>query len=149
MPIPLCEVVLTDQTLSPPPPAFTAEAGGVVDFWGVVRGAEGGEPITAIRYEAFREMAQHQLERLATCALNRFAVSEVRLHHRLGSVPVAEPSLFLRVSARHRAPAFEAAQWIVAELKVAVPIWKHPVGANGREVLPVDLPALIMTGTAR
>ena len=70
------------------------------------------------------------------------------LHHRTGIVPVAEPSLFLRVSARHRGPAFDAAQWIVTELKVAVPIWKHPLGEAGCEVPSVDLPTL-MTGAAR
>ena len=145
---PLCEIVLTDQPLHPPAPTFSAEAGGVVDFWGVVRGAEGAAPIAAIRYEAFPEMAKHQLERLARHALDRFAVLAVLLHHRTGAVPVAEPSLFLRVSAKHRGPAFEAAQWIVAELKVAVPIWKHPLGAAGHEVPSADLPTL-MTGAAR
>ena len=144
---PRCEIVLTDRPLAPPPPVFTAEAGGVVDFWGVVRGAEGGGPISAIRYEAFPEMARHQLEQLARRAMGKFSVHSVRLHHRLGVVPVAEPSLFLRVSARHRGPAFEAAQWIVAELKVAVPIWKHPLDPDGCEVPSADLPAL--TGAAR
>ncbi len=149
MPNPLCEIVLTDQPLAPLPPAFTDAAGGVVDFWGVVRGAEGGEPIAAIRYEAHPTMARHQLERLARRALDKFAVHALWLHHRVGAVPVAEPSLFLRVSARHRGPAFEAAQWIVAELKVAVPIWKHPLGVDGQEVPPADLPALLTTGAAR
>ena len=144
---PRCAIVLTDRPLAPPPPAFTAEAGGVMDFWGVVRGSEGGEPIAAIRYEAFPEMARHQLERLARRALEKFAVQSIRLHHRVGVVPVAEASLFLRVSARHRGPAFEAARWIVAELKVAVPIWKHPLGADGREVPSAD--PLALTGVAR
>ena len=119
----------------------------MVDFWGVVRGSEGGEPIAAIRYEAFPEMARHQLEQLAHRALEKFTVQSIRLHHRVGVVPVAEPSLFLRVDARHRGPAFEAAQWIVAELKVAVPIWKHPLGADGREIPSADPPA--STGVAR
>lgn len=138
---PLCEIVLTDQPLISPPPTFEPGSGGLVDFWGVVRGSEGGESIAGIRYEAFPEMARHQLERLARRALGKFPVHSVLLHHRLGVVPVAEPSLFLRVSARHRGPAFEAAQWIVVELKAVVPIWKHPLGVGGGEVPSADLPA--------
>lgn len=147
MPTSPCEIVLTDRPLAPSPPRFSAASGGVVDFWGVVRGAEGLEPIAAIRYEAFPEMARHQLERLVRRALDKFSVDDVLLHHRLGIVPVAEASLFLRVGARHRGPAFAAAQWIVAELKVAVPIWKRPLDAAGREVPSADLPAL--TAAAR
>lgn len=143
----LCEIALTEQPLSPPLPAFSGEAGGVVDFWGVVREAEGDAPIAAIRYEAHPRMARHQLERLGRRALDKFSVHAVLLHHRIGTVPVAEASLFLRVTARHRGPAFEAAQWIVAELKVAVPIWKHPLGVDGREIPSADLPAL--TAAAR
>ena len=143
MPTSPCEIVLTDCPLAPSPPRFSADSGGVVDFWGVVRGAEGTESIVAIRYEAFPEMARHQLERLAQRALEKFVVNDVLLHHRLGIVLVAEASLFLRVGARHREPAFAAAQWIVAELKVAVPIWKHPLGADGREVPSLELPALM------
>ena len=147
MPTSPCEIILTDRPLAPSPPGLSAASGAVVDFWGVVRGAEGKESIVAIRYEAFPAMARHQLERLAQRALERFAVNNVLLHHRLGIVPVAEASLFLRVAAKHRGPAFAAAQWIVAELKVAVPIWKHPLDADGREVPSVDLPAL--TAVAR
>lgn len=143
-----CEIVLTGESLVPPPPRFTPESGGVVDFWGVVRGEEGAEPIAAIRYEAFPEMARHQLERLARRALDRFPVHGILLHHRVGVVPVAEPSLFLRVSACHRGPAFAAATWLVAELKVAVPIWKHPLGADGREVPSADfLPPTVAATT--
>ncbi len=147
MPTSPCEIVLTDHPLAPSPPGLSADSGGVVDFWGVVRGVEGANPIAAIRYEAFSEMAQHQLEQLARCALDKFSVDNVLLHHRLGVVPVAEASMFLRVGARHRGPAFAAAQWIIAELKVAVPIWKHPLDADGHEVPSVDLPAL--TAAAR
>jgi molybdopterin synthase catalytic subunit len=72
-------------------------------------------------------MARHQLEILAGEACERFAIFQLVLHHRIGFVPVAEPSLFLRVSSGHRGTAFEAAQWLIQQLKARVPIWKHPV----------------------
>jgi len=33
----------------------------------------------------------------------------------------------VRVSARHRRAAFEGNSQIIERLKIAVPIWKHPV----------------------
>ena len=121
------EILLTDQPLAPPPLRFADDAGGVVEFYGVVRGREGNSPITAIRYEAFPDMARHQLVNLALEATNRFPILGLILQHRIGLVPVAEPSLFLRVTSAHRGPAFEAAEWLIVELKRRVPIWKHPV----------------------
>jgi len=53
-------------------------------------------------------------------------LKKVVAHHRIGFVPTGEPSLFLQVSAQHRAAAFEASKWIVDELKKKVPIWKRP-----------------------
>jgi molybdopterin synthase catalytic subunit len=108
------------------PPDFSGDAGAVVDFYGVVRELEGEMQITGIDYEAHGEMARHQLELIANEAGRRFPIQHLTLHHRVGFVPAAEPSLFLRVSAERRKAAFEAAQWLIDELKARVPIWKHP-----------------------
>ncbi len=43
----------------------SANAGAVIDFWGVVRGSEDGREIHGIEYETHREMAEHQLKRIA------------------------------------------------------------------------------------
>jgi molybdopterin synthase catalytic subunit len=71
-------------------------------------------------------MARHQLELIAEAAIERFKLSLVRLHHRIGFVRAGEASLLLNVASAHRGPAFEAATWIVSELKQKVPIWKSP-----------------------
>ena len=133
------EILLTDRALVPPPLRFAADAGSVVEFYGVVRGQEGVEPIAAIRYEAFPEMAHHQLAKLAEEAVDQFPILGLVLHHRIGVVPVAEPSLFLRVTSAHRHPAFEAAEWLIVELKRRVPIWKHPVGSDGTNIATQSL----------
>ena len=129
------EILLTDQPLARPALHFSEAAGGVVEFYGVVRGKEGAAPITGIRYEAHWDMARHQLEKLAAEAADRFPLLGLTLHHRVGWVPVAEPSLFLRVSSAHRGPAFEAAEWLIIQLKLRVPIWKHPADCNGTNLV--------------
>lgn len=130
------DIVICRTPLAPPAPVFSDTAGGVIDFWGVVRGREGDGTIAGIDYEAHESMARHQLELIAHEAGERFPILGLILHHRIGFVPAAEPSLFLRVSAGHRGPAFEAARWVIEQLKLRVPIWKHPLDAATATELP-------------
>ncbi len=127
------EIVIAETPLAPPPPPFSDGSGAVVDFYGVVRGREAEDAIDGIFYESHPEMARHQLSLLGRDAAERFPLHGLLIHHRVGRVPAAEPSLFLRVSAAHRGPAFEAAQWIITRLKEVVPIWKRPLPAPADE----------------
>jgi molybdopterin synthase catalytic subunit len=127
---PVCEVLVTDAQLRAPPIDVHPRAGAAVEFWGIVRGSEDGREIDGIKYEAHRKMAEHQLKGIATQAVEKFALTLVVIHHRIGFIPVGEPSLFVRVSSLHRKEGFLASQWIVDELKKKVPIWKRPAFAN-------------------
>jgi molybdopterin synthase catalytic subunit len=131
---PACEVLLTRAPLKAPQDdvdpstslGTSVAAGAVVDFWGVVRGSEGGREIEGIEYEAHQEMAEHQLRRIAQQAIGKFPLRLIIIHHRVGFIAVGKSSLFLRVASPHRREAFQASQWIVDELKKKVPIWKRP-----------------------
>lgn len=106
---------------------MSAGMGAVLHFLGVVRQSEAGEPIRAIEYEAFRDMAEHQFHRLFDELERRWPLESVRLVHRVGVVNVNEPSLWVEVIAPHRGEAFAACQWLIDELKRVVPIWKKPL----------------------
>ena len=121
----VCKVLLTNAALRLPE-NDSLGSGAVVDFSGIVRGVEDGREIDGIEYEAHREMAEHQLRRIAEQATENFRLRVVLIHHRIGFIAVGEPSLFLRVASLHREEAFRASQWIVNELKRKVPIWKRP-----------------------
>ena len=101
--------------------------GAVVCFLGVVRSNEGDETITAIEYEAFEPMARHQFELLFDALRHRWPVESVRVVHRIGTVPVNEPSLWVEVIAPHRSEAFDACQFLIDRMKQKVPIWKKPI----------------------
>jgi molybdopterin synthase catalytic subunit len=122
----VCEVLLTTALLKAPENDGDAAAGAVVDFWGVVRGVEDGRDIEGIEYEAHRDMAEHQLRRIAEQAMEKFPLKLIIIHHRIGFIGVGQSSLFVRVASQHRAEAFRASQWVVDELKKKVPIWKRP-----------------------
>ena len=127
MAISVCEVSLTEAPLDLPEAQFDSGAGAIVVFWGAVRASEDGREITGIDYEAHRAMAEHQMRIVAQNAAEKFEVREIVIRHRIGFVPVAQPSVLVRVASGHRGAGFAASQWIMDELKRVVPIWKHPV----------------------
>jgi molybdopterin synthase catalytic subunit len=121
----VCEISVTQAPLLVQG-SDIAGAGAVIDFWGIVRPIEDGREIDGIDYDAHREMAEHQLKRIAEQAVEQFGLKFVIVHHRIGFIAVGEASLFLRVASSHRSEGFRASQWIVDELKKKVPIWKRP-----------------------
>ena len=123
---PVCEVLVTEAPLKARPIDTDLAAGAAVEFWGIVRGSEDEREIDGIEYEAHREMAEHQLKRIAQQALGKFGIKLIIVHHRIGFIAAGEPSLFVRVATPHRREGFRASQWIVDELKKKVPIWKRP-----------------------
>jgi len=46
------------------------------------------------------------------------------LHHRLGPVPVGEPSIIVAVSSPHRKQAIAACEMILEQVKQTAQIWK-------------------------
>lgn len=124
------ELLITDQPINPSEAAVgevDSDVGGVAVFWGVVRNVEDGKRIRALEYTAYREMAEHQLREVLAATRKKWPVKRVRIVHRLGTIPVGEASLLVRVEAAHRGEAFAAAQFIIDELKQKVPIWKKAV----------------------
>ena len=96
-------------------------AGAVVTFQGVTREVE------QLEYEAYEEMAAERLREIALAAAARHAVCRVAVEHRVGVVPLGEPSVVVAVSAPHRAEAFVAAREIIDAVKEQAPIWKREV----------------------
>ena len=101
--------------------------GAVIYFLGVVRAREGATSITALDYETFEKMATHQFALIFDQVERRWPIESVRLVHRIATVAVNEPSLWVEVAAPHRAEAFAACQFVIDEMKKVVPIWKRPV----------------------
>jgi molybdopterin synthase catalytic subunit len=108
-----------------------AEDGAVVVFDGIVRNNTRGRATRYLEYEAYEDMALTQMGQLAATALEKFAVRDVALIHRLGHLEVGETSVLIVVAAAHRAAAFDACRWLIDTLKREVPIWKKEIFADG------------------
>ena len=102
----------------------TDSCGAEVEFYGVVRAEEGGNQIEALRYEAYQPMAEQEMERLLRELESQFPCEGIEVIHRIGSIPVGEAAIRVRVLARHRAEAFGLMTSFMDRLKQDVPIWK-------------------------
>jgi molybdopterin synthase catalytic subunit len=97
-------------------------AGAVVTFLGVTR------EVTELEYEAYKEMAERQIAEIVAGAIERHGLCAVAAEHRVGTVPLSEPSVAIAVSAPHRDAAFAGAREVIDEIKAHVPIWKKEDG---------------------
>lgn len=121
--------------------------GAVCVFDGIVRDNTRGRQTLYLDYEAYREMALEQMERLGAEAVERFGVRDVAVVHRLGRLMVGETSVLIVVASAHRAAAFDACRWLIDSLKKTVPIWKKETFADGAvwaagEPFPEDISLL-------
>ncbi len=107
--------------------------GGVVVFDGVTRYEEHPEHggLVRLEYEAYGDMAAAEMRKLADEARQRWGVERLAFVHRVGPVPIGEPSIVIAVACGHRAEAFAACRFLIDELKQRVPIWKKEIWKSG------------------
>jgi molybdopterin synthase catalytic subunit len=106
-------------------------AGAVVSFLGVTR------EVPELQYEAYAEMAEREIVKLVERAIERHGLCAAAAEHRVGVVPLSEPSVAVVASAAHRDAAFAGAREMIDEIKARVPIWKKEEG----EWVPGTTPA--------
>lgn len=104
--------------------------GGTALFVGTTRDEEGGRGIRELRYEAYEELALGEMRAIAEEATGAHG-AVVAVVHRVGAVPVGEPSVAVAASAPHRAAAFAACRLVIDALKERAPIWKQSVAEDG------------------
>jgi molybdopterin synthase catalytic subunit len=69
-------------------------------------------------------MAENQIQAILKNLAGKYPCTSAEVIHRLGTVPVGETSLFVRVRAPHRSEAFQLLTSFLDRLKQDVPIWK-------------------------
>jgi molybdopterin converting factor subunit 1 len=102
-------------------------AGAVVTFQGVTR------DVQELHYEAYAEMARERIEAIVGAAIERHGLCSAAAEHRVGVVPLSEPSVSVAVSAPHRDAAFAGAREIIDAIKSQAPIWKKEIEGDRAE----------------
>jgi molybdopterin synthase catalytic subunit len=117
--------------------------GAAVLFVGTVRDVNDGRAVTGMEYTAYEAMAERELRRVLSEAVARFETDDLVVEHRLGALEVGDVSVAIVAGHPHRARAFDAARYVIEELKRRIPVWKleHYVDGTREWVDPTAKPA--------
>jgi MoaE-MoaD fusion protein len=116
------------------------ENGAIVTFDGFVRNQSHNRPTLYLEYEAYESMALTKMREIGAQLHEKYRIHRVAIVHRLGRLEIGETSVFIAVSAPHRAAAFEACRFAVDTLKRTVPIWKKEYFEDGAVWADGELP---------
>ena len=110
---------------------MSPQAGGIDIFIGTVRDATKGKKVIRLEFEAYKNMAQKEMGKIAEQAFNKWPIQKILIHHRTGVLQVGEIPVIIAVAAAHRDAAFDACRYIIDTLKQMVPIWKKEIFEDG------------------
>ncbi|KAI0825053.1 molybdenum cofactor synthesis 2 [Trametes gibbosa] len=123
-------------------------AGATAVFIGTTRNSFKGKAVIRLDYQAYSKLAIKTMADILRDTHSRYTRSEHQaadgdarakslirsaVHHRLGTVPVGEPSIVIAVSSPHRKEAFMACELILEEVKLKAQIWKREFYEGERE----------------
>src|SRR3981081_4708773 len=117
-----------------------AEDGAIVTFDGFVRNQSHNRPTQYLDYEAYESMALAKMREIAAQLHEKFAIHRVAMVHRLGRLEIGETSVFIAVSAPHRAAAFDACRFAIDTLQRTVHIGKKEYFEDGAVWADGELP---------
>jgi len=110
-------------------------AGAIVCFQGVTR------EVPKLEYEAYVEMARERIAAIVEETIARHRLCAAAAEHRVGEVPLGEPSVIVAASAPHREQAFAGAREIIDRIKHEAPIWKRELDESGKAHAVAGTPA--------
>jgi molybdopterin synthase catalytic subunit len=106
--------------------------GAVVSFLGLARPVtSSGDKVERLVLDHHPRLTLRSLNEIAAAALERFAISSLRIVHRCGAVAPGETIVFVAAAAVHRRAAFEAADHMMDRLKTDAVFWKREDTAGG------------------
>ena len=111
----------------------TDDSGAINVFIGTVRNSTQNREVIRLEFEAYESMAKKELQKITKQVKARWPVNEIAIHHRVGALAIGDIPVVIAVSTPHRKQGFEACEFAIDILKLAVPIWKKEIFADGEE----------------
>lgn len=103
-------------------------------FVGTVRDhSESHSAVSHLEYEAFEGRVEDVIDSIVAEARDRWPILAGVVEHRVGRVDLGEPAVVVALSTAHRSDAFEAARYLIDELKQRAPLWKKEHWPGGAE----------------
>lgn len=108
-----------------------ASSGAVTTFVGRVRDhdPDAAGAVVALDYSAHpdAETALHAIAEKASAG----TAASVAVSHRIGRLAVGDAAVVIAVASPHRAEAFEVCREVIEQIKLALPVWKRQIEADG------------------
>lgn len=105
--------------------------GATAVFVGTMRDFNEDQTVTSMQLEHYQGMTEKHLERIAAEARERWAISEVLIVHRVGTIQPGEAIVLVAAWSAHRTAAFDACRYIMEDLKSRAPFWKKEALTTG------------------
>jgi molybdopterin synthase catalytic subunit len=102
--------------------------GAIVSFTGMVRADEGVRELWLVYHEVLTMSAMEQLNRELR---EKLSIEHSMIIHRIGSLWVGNPIVFVAAGATHRRAAFDAVDFAMDRLNTSVPWWKRETRGDG------------------
>jgi molybdopterin synthase catalytic subunit len=107
------------------------DVGAVVTFTGLCRDEDGR--LAALELEHYPAMAEAEIARIASEAMERWPLTGVSVIHRYGKIVPGENIVLVVTASTHRHAAFDAASFLMDYLKSRAPFWKKEHLREGGE----------------
>ena len=108
------------------------EIGGVASFVGLVRDMAGDDPVRSMTLEHYPAMTHRMLTEIEEEARRRWPLAASLIIHRFGRLEPGDRIVLVVAASGHRAPAFEACQFLMDWLKTRAPFWKCEDRPSGK-----------------
>ncbi|RZV41444.1 MAG: molybdenum cofactor biosynthesis protein MoaE [Acidimicrobiales bacterium] len=109
----------------------SGNAGGIASFIGRVRGERGD--VSGLYLESYPGVTEKGIQSATDAAVKRWALVDVLVIHRIGTMSPGEPIVMVITAAEHRRAAFEACDFLMDYLKTDAMFWKKQTGADGEK----------------
>ena len=110
---------------------FFPECGGIGVFIGTVRNHHEGRAVKALKYTSYAPVSEKMIRQIEQEIQEKFAVSYVRVIHRIGMLDIGEKAIIAIAYSAHRREAFAACEEAVERVKHEVPVWKEEFYVDG------------------
>lgn len=107
------------------------DVGAIVSFTGTVRDLGGNDTIADMTLEHYPGMTEKALEALEADARARWPLQDSLVVHRYGTLMPGENIVLVITLSAHRQAAFEAAAFMMDDLKTRAPFWKKETTPDG------------------
>lgn len=110
---------------------YFPECGGVGIFVGTVRNHHQGKAVKALKYTAYKPVAEKMIRQIEREIQLQYGVPYVRVVHRVGALDIGGIAIIAIAYAAHRREAFQACEEAVERVKHEVPVWKEEFYVDG------------------